>query len=255
MRFYDANLSFGINTNVDERPLLPCPTMADLETALRRAGVSGGLVRMEASDSSGAVLGNRLLKEALAGVREDLDLYGMYTVLPSYTHETPPPAELPAVMREGKFAALRLAPSVHHFMAKPGILADILTMAADRKIPVMFDTACGIAMEEIYDIMERFPGLTAILAYNNIWPTERLERPFLASFENLRLDLSMMIIDQGIEGLVQEYGSSRLLFGSRFPAMYIGGAMLQLRYADISDEDKEAIAGRNLLAMIKGAAL
>ena len=255
MRFYDANLSYGINTNIDERPILPCKDMMELVTALRRAGVAGGLVRTYASDNSGVAIGNRLLGEALADLPADLDLYGMYTIVPSYTHEIPKPAELPGVMRKGGFAALRLSPGHHHYMAKPGILADIFEMADDKKIPVMFDTACGIALEQVYDLMERFPSLTAILAYNNIWPTERLERPFLANFPNLRLDLSMMIIDQGIEGLVKEYGSHRLLFGSRFPAMYIGGAMLQLRYADISEEDKEAIAGGNLLAMIKEAAL
>jgi len=255
MVFYDTNLSYGIFNAVDNKPLLPCPDMAGLEAALKRAGVSGGLVRTEASDDAGAVVGNRLLKEALANVSDDLDLYGMYTVLPSYTHEIPPPEALPGIMREGKFGALRLAPARHNYMAKPGVLADIFEMADNRKIPVMFDTACGISAEEIYDIMERFPQLTAILAYHNVWPAERMERPFLASFPNLYMDLSIMIIDQGIEGLVREYGSHRLLFGSRFPEMYIGGAMMQLKFADISDEDKEAIAGGNLLAILKGARL
>jgi len=64
-----------------------------------------------------------------------------------------------------------------------------------------------------------------------------------------------MIIDQGIEALTAEYGGSRLLFGSRFPWMYIGGAMLQLLRAEIPEEDKAAIAGGNLLALIKEAKL
>ena len=252
MLFFDANLNYGTVTNVELKPQAPCTTMDGLASALRRAGVAGGLVRTDAADESGAVLGNRLLREDIASAAADgLELYGMYTLLPSYTHEIPAPAELPGVMREGRFGALRLAPRKHRYLAKPGVLADYFEMADAAKIPVMFDTSWGITLEEVYDIMERFPRLTAILSYHNIWPTERYERPFLAQFPNLRLDLSGMIIDQGIEGLVAEYGSSRLLFGSRFPWMYIGGVMLQLLRADISEEDKAAIAGGNLLGMIK----
>ena len=255
MRFYDANLSYGTVTNAEMTPQKPCTSMDGLVAALRRAGAAGGLVRIEAADESGVALGNRLLREDIAASPDDLDLYGMYTLLPSYTHEIPSPAELPEVLRAGRYGALRLAPGKHKYLAKPGVLADYFQMAAARKIPVVFDTACGITLEEVYDIMERFPAMTAILSYDNIWPTERYERPFLAQFPNLRMDLSSMIIDQGIEGLTAEYGGRRLIFGSRFPRMYIGGAMLQLRRAEISEEDKAAIAGGNLIAMIKEAGL
>ena len=251
MRFIDANLSYGHITAVDQKPLAPCETMDGLVAALRRAGVSGGLVRTEAADESGAVLGNALLKEAIAAAPADLELYGMYTLLPSYTHEIPAPGELAAAMAEGGFGALRLAPEKHHYLAKAGVLADYLEMAEAMKIPVVFDTSRGITLAESYDIMERFPKLTAVLSFHDIWPTERYERPFLAAFPNLRMDLSAMIIDQGIEGLVAEYGAGRLLFGSRFPSMYVGGAMLQLIRADIAESEKQMIAGDNLLSMLK----
>lgn len=251
MRFLDANLSYGYITAVDQRPPSPCETFAELVAALRRAGIAGGLVRTEATDESGVALGNELLREALSSAPDNLELFGMYTLLPAYTHEIPPAADLPDALKAGGFGALRLAPEKHRYLPKAGVLADYLDMASEKEIPVVFDTSTGINIGEAYDIMERFPNLTAVLSYHNIWPTERYERPFLAQFPKLRMDLSAMIIDQGIEGLVAEYGARRFLFGSRFPRMYIGGAMLQLRRADIAEEGKEAIAGGNLLEMLK----
>ncbi len=249
MQFYDANLSFGVVVDVDAAPQQPCPTVEALDAALQRAGVAGGLVRTEATDVSGVAIGNELLRTALAEARSAL--YGMYTLVPRFTHEIPAAHDLPAVLKAGKFAALRLAPRVHRFLPKAGVLADYLEMATALRIPVMFDTACGIELGEIYDILERFPRLTAILAYQNIWPADRMYRPFLAQFDNVYMELSSMITDQGIDDLVREYGAERLLYGTRFPYMYMGGQMLQLRHACISEEDKARIAGGNLLRLIE----
>ncbi len=248
MLFYDANLFYGYEVNENKLPPSPCHTIAELSAALERSGIRGGLVRTLAADMSGVAVGNRMLAEDLRTVSSDL--YGMYTIVPSCTREIPAAEELPAVLRRDKMPVLRLNPKGHRFMAKPGVIADYLAVAQDRKIPVMLDTACGITLEECWDIMERFPQLTAILGYTNIWPADRYYRPFLESFRNLRMELSYMITDQGIEELVKLYGAGRFLFASRFPAMSPGGGMLQLRCAEISEADKARIAGENFREMI-----
>ncbi|NMA08109.1 MAG: hypothetical protein GX929_03190 [Clostridiales bacterium] len=248
MVFYDANLSYGTEFNVSRTPPLPCRTIAELDDALERAGVTGGLVRTLAADMSGVVVGNRMLADDLKTVRADL--YGMYTLVPRYTNELPSPEDLPGVLKAWKMPVLRMNPRTHRFLPKAGVLREYLGMAADLKIPVMLDTTCGITLDECYDLLCAYPTLTAILAYSNIWPADRYYRPFLSQFPNLRMELSSMITDQGIEDLVRVYGAQRLLFGSRFPSMYIGGQQLMLRCAEISDADKKLIAGENLRNMI-----
>ena len=248
MLFYDANLSYGLDSNVTRRPMQVCGTIQELDTALDRAGVTGGLVRQISQDTQGVVVGNQMLADDLK--KSTHDLYGMYTILPPYTHEIPAPADLPAVMKSLKMPVMRLNPRDHRFLPRAGVLRDYLSVAEDAKIPVMLDTACGIGLDECWDIMEHFPNLTAIIAYAQIWPTDRMERPFLAQFPNTVLDLSEMITDQGLEDLVKEYGGTRFLFASRFPSMYIGGQQLNLRCAEISDEDKDLIAGGNFLRLI-----
>ena len=57
MIFYDANLSYGLESNEDARPLRPCRTIGELRAALDRAGIAGGLVRTVAADLEGVVTG------------------------------------------------------------------------------------------------------------------------------------------------------------------------------------------------------
>ncbi len=255
MEFYDANLFYGVPVMAGAQCLKPAKTIADLDAALLRAGAKGGLVRSLTADVTGAVIGNRLLADALHHAKTDL--YGIYTILPSCTWELPNPEEQPEVMRASKMMAARFAPSVHNFLAKPGVLADQLAAFTRRKVPVMMDTGAGLTLEECWDYCEAFPDMTVILAYKNIWPADRYYRPFLEAFPNLHLELSSMITDQGLERLVAKYGAHRFLYGSRFPEMYMGGQMMMLRCAEISEEDKSLIAGGNFLRLaswMKGGA-
>ena len=248
LKFYDANLSYGYEMDVRRMPAKPCHTFGELREAMDRCGVLGGLVRTVAADVGGVKVGNEFLARDLSGAG---DYWGMYTIVPSCTHEIPAPKELPAALRKARMPVIRLNPPEHRYLAKPAVLGDYLAVAEEEKIPVMFDTSCGPTLEQIWDYLEAFPKLTAILAYASVWPTDRYYRPLLEAFPNLRMELSFMLTDQGLEELVRLYGAERFLYGSRFPFMSPGGGMLQLRCAEISDGDKAKIAGENLCAMIR----
>jgi predicted TIM-barrel fold metal-dependent hydrolase len=60
------------------------------------------------------------------------------------------------------------------------------------------------------------------------------------------VDTAQYLLDGGIEAFVADYGPQRLLFGSGFPKSYLGGMMLAIKHAQISEEAKVAIAGKNL---------
>lgn len=253
MEFLDAHLTYGVYVNETAKPPMPCETVGELDDALDRAGVTGGLVYNIAVDASGVVFGNELLARQIKKARHEF--YGVYSIVPRYTHEIPEAADLYGELKRMHMGALRLNPAAHRFLPKAGVLADYFAMAAETKLPVIFDTTCGFDLGQVYDIMERFPDLTAVLSYYNIWPADRYYRPFLAQFPNLTMELSSMITEHGIEELVSEYGAERLLFGSRFPVMYIGGQQLMLHRAKISETAKKQIAGGNLRRLIGEAAL
>ncbi len=251
MVVFDCNLSYG--RVVAGGPAKPCETMGELEQELERAGIAGGLVYHSAQDTVGVVTGNDLLSADLANASRKL--WGVWSLLPSCTGEIPSPQDLPAAMRRNGIAALRLNPQGHKYMPLPAVLGDYLAMACERNIPIHIDTGCGVTLEQAYAYLSAFPKLHCILTHADCWPCDRQLRPFLETFEHVVLDTTYLLTDQGFEAIVRKYGASRLLFGSGFPACYLGAHMLTLRHSDISQEDKEAILGGNLERLVKGVDL
>ena len=54
----------------------------------------------------------------------------------------------------------------------------------------------------------------------------------------------------GIEYLVKKIGPHQLVFGTRYPVSEGGSAIAGMTYADISSEDRAAIAGGNIQRLI-----
>ena len=80
-------------------------------------------------------------------------------------------------------------------------------------------------------------------------------RPLLRSYPSVHVDTARYLLDGGIEQLVDDYGATRLLYGSGFPESYHGGMMLALRHARIPIEAKSLIAGGNLDRILREAEL
>ena len=110
-------------------------------------------------------------------------------------------------------------------------------------------------MEKIYDIMKDFPDLTAIISDGDCWPNGRKLYPLLSSYRNLYLDLSYVMDAGGVEDMVGRFGAQKLLFGTGFPARYTGSMLGVVRSADISEEDRELIFGKNLERILEEAKL
>lgn len=247
MVFYDANLFYAIPM-LSMIPRYPgMNTLAEIDAALQRAGVKGGLIRNLSADG-GIVTSNTILANDLKTAKSDL--YGIYTLAPSCCGDLPAPKDLPEVMKADRMMAIRFTPSMPGFpgfVSRPAVMGDYLAVASEKRIPVVFDTVNGLTPDQIWDYMEAFPELTAIFAPKYSWPVDRIFRPFLERFPNLLLDLSCMITDQGIEHLVEKYGAERFLYATRYPSQYMGGSMFMLRAAQITQEQKDLIAGGNFI--------
>ena len=251
MKVYDCNLSYG--RYASGGPFAPCNSFMQLGDELDRAEISGGLVYHIAADHSGVVTGNNLLAMDLKD--EKRELWGVWSLLPSCTGEIPSPQALPAAMTAQGIGALRINPDGHKYLSLPSVLGDYLEMATERKILVHINTGCGINLEQADRLISAFPKMKVLLTHADCWPCDRLLRPFLEHYENVYLDTTYLLTDQGFEGMVRLYGADRLLFGSGFPTGYLGAHMLTLKHSEISQSDKEAILGGNLLRLVKGADL
>lgn len=255
MKLYDCNLSYGRHFIATQ--YTPCPTIDELCEELANAGLDGGFVRCLASDTTGARYGNEKVAQEIGYARKQygLDLYGAWALLPSSTREIPAPDKLPAEMAKNHIGALYMLPKIHRYLARPLVMGDYMAMAQERKIPVILDTKYGLTMDQICDMLEAYPKLTAVVACEGSWPNARQFYPLLEAFPNVALDLTYMWDDQGIEEIVDRYGADKLLLGSGFPERYLGGFIAYVRAAEISDEDKALIFGGNFERLVKEANL
>ena len=115
-------------------------------------------------------------------------------------------------------------------------------MLSEKKIPVLIKAT----LNQIRDILRDFPDLTVIAISQGPHPLDRYFRPLIENYKNFYFDISSYLCDSGIESICSRYGPSRLIFGTGYPANYMGSAMLRLQQADIPKHYKEAIANKNL---------
>ena len=243
--FLDCSLNYGPQTAAEN--LKCCADIESLIGEMNRAGISGGLVIKTIKE---VILANKSVAE---DIKDKNGLKGVWQILPSCTGEIPSPFDLPKIMKENNIAALTINPKAHRYLPRKNVIGDYLEMAAGRKIPVLLNTARGLTLEQADDIMKDFPDLTAILTYEDCWPSDRLLRPFLDAYPNLCLDMTYILTDAGLPDMLKKYPAEKILFGSGFPVSYMGAHMLVIKHAEISGEDKIKIAGGNLKKLLEVA--
>ncbi|MDW7658676.1 MAG: amidohydrolase family protein [Bacillota bacterium] len=246
MEFFDCNACYGHDRT--SRLLKPVLSVNDLNDEMERAGVGRAVVFRTDQYLAEPDLGNRLLADDL---QENEHLYGLWALTPVHTGEIPGPDNILAEMKRNRIIGFRLFPESLHYLPRAFVLREWLDLALKHRIPLFVNTAHGCSLDALADILEQYPDLTVVLTDPNVWPRDRMLRPFVAGFPNVYLDLSYMITAGGIESFVAEYGASRLLYGSAFPKCYFGANMLMIRHADISQADCQLIAAGNLERIIR----
>jgi len=247
MFFFDCNAYFGLPSL---RPPLPVPQAEDLHVELQRSGVSKALVWHIAQHDASPQAGNQLLAEGIAPYD---NLTGCWAILPNQAREFPAPREFLEQMRIARVRAVRMFPDSHKFLLNRVSMGDWLEVFSAHRVPVLLSLSYGTSWQTLYSILAEFPEMTTILCDHGCWGEDRLFRPLLEAYPYVYVDTAQYLLDGGIESLVRDYGSSRLLFGSGFPNQYIGGMMLAIRHALISPEAKAAIAGDNLERLLAQA--
>ena len=119
-----------------------------------------------------------------------------------------------------------------------------------HRVPLFLSVERGANWQIVYDLMAEFPDLVCVICDHGCWGEDRRFRPLIERYPHVYVDTAQYLLDGGVEAFVKDYGSERMLFGSGFPASYLGGMMMLIQHARISDEDKNAIAGKNLERML-----
>ena len=243
--FYDCNTWLGRPQNLPSGFHGPADfSAAALLKAMERAGIGRALVWHAAQRDSHPVTGNELLVQSIAG--HEHQLTPCWVILPPDTGEL---GDLDAFFRaagEAGVRAFRAFPDINRYQLRFTTMHEIFERMIAARIPLVLNVPANVSWDGIYDLMAEMPELIVILTNLGLWGTDRNFRPLLRTYPDVYIETTTYIVDGGIEDFVKTYGADRMFFGSGFPEAYHGGMMLALAHSDISDEDKQAIAGGNL---------
>jgi predicted TIM-barrel fold metal-dependent hydrolase len=248
LEFFDSNVYLGRPMNRLPGQFGPTPaSVEDLLQEMDRSGVARALVWHVAQRDSYALTGNDLLDRAVAG-RERLA--PCWTLLPPQTGELGDLDAFFARARRAGVRAFRAFPDMQRFLLRRDVMGDVLDRMMAARAPLILRVPGSASWETVYDLLADAPELTVILTNMGVWGTDRYFRPLIENYANVYIETSQYIADGGIEAFVESYGAQRMLFGSNFPECYMGAMMPAIAHAEISDEDKRAVAGGNLSRLL-----
>ncbi len=247
LNYFDCNCSIG---------RVPYPYLLDIsdEEGLKRemdaAGIEEALVSHSEARDTDPAGGNALLDAAIAGERR---LHPVWTVLPHYAGDLPAPTELLAGMEAKGVNAVRMHPTAacHSFSLAEWNSGELLAALNEARAPLILDIEV-VGWDAIVAILKNYARLP-VIASNVSYRHNRFTHALFGKYENLYVETSRYFGAGVFEDVVRRFGSRPLLFGSNMPRFTGTAAVSMLTYADISREDKQAIAGENLRRLLKEA--
>ncbi len=250
MQFFDASLPLGrTNKAVAESPR----TEAEALALMDRYDVAEALVFHTVGRDSDPELGNRALG-SLASER----LHQVWALDPACVRDEPAGAWILRGVRQGMRAVLvnplmsRIRPS------RSPRLAEVAEQLAERQIPMLFAYRSRTSGEDAidwYDLADfcaTFPHVPMIA-----WEFRtRSNRPLfdaLSQTENLIVSTASLWQAQMVEQIARSFGPHRLVFSLGLPLLDPGTFQAVVRYADLPEPDREAIAHGTLRALLQEA--
>lgn len=240
MEWFDCNAGFGL-------PSVPsgrfATTSQELRDELDFCGVKDALVWHAAMKDESAQTGNRLVVEE---TQSDAGLHPLWAILPLATGELGTLDQWFAAMKASGVKALCAYPERHRYLLNGLTFGPLFEEMSSRGIPLLLDRDWRL----ITELLAEFPRLTVVALNHSSWGDDRNFRPLLERYPNFHLDTASYDLDGGVPDFVARYGPNRLLYGSAFPTMQMGGSILIVAQADISDDARVAIAGGNLRRLL-----
>jgi hypothetical protein len=245
LRLLDATVGFGPYRT---RVFRYARTVSELIDELDFCGIDEALVYHTAQRFDQTTIGNERLVNEIGGCAR---LHATWAVLPGATGEQPPVGQLLEQMRTHHVRALRLFPRDHRYFLDGLSWGDQLPVYAERRIPLFVKAG----LDRVADLLRAFPSATVITDTLGANPLDRYAWPLLEAYPNLYYETSGYLTAGAIEAFCQRFGADRLVFSSGFPDYPSGAALLTLVGADISDDDRQAIARGNLARLLASVEL
>ncbi|MDF2686235.1 MAG: hypothetical protein K0S55_1416 [Clostridia bacterium] len=144
-------------------------------------------------------------------------------------------------------AAVRLFPHSQKLPLDPFYCGEIFEIFDALEIPVILESG-EYSFTELPALLKEFKKVKLVLLRPGL-NMARVTYSLLRKTENVYFDISTMDDAGLLDELVNKFGAERFLFSSGLPQFEPSGPLGLVKYARISDGDKEKILGINWLKM------
>jgi len=252
MQFFDANVQIGRYRQLAEG--MPFSREALIDD-MDRFGIAEALVLDSLSREVHAGCGN---ERVLDWTRDEPRLHPAWALLPPQTGELGPLDELPDRMIQAGVRAAKLFPGHYTFSLQQWCVGDLLQVLEQHRVVTFIDyneSFVGTPMDAtnwdaVVALCRAYPKLPVVVSEGRFRSANRMMYEALDKCPNLHFEISGFWAHRGIEYVCREFGSDRLLFGSKWPVREIGGEIATTRFAQIAPEEMANIAGDNLRRLL-----
>lgn len=237
---------FDVNMIVGKRAVRYPGSYCDTETILKKMdqyGIERALVYHASAKEDDPGIGN----EKLLKITEDSDrLFPVFVAIPHHTRPEFAPEPFLETLRANKVRAVKIFPGVeaHNFLLTREVSGDLFEMLAANRIPLLIGHNQA-GLDVIYRLSREYSELRMIVTDF----TYRQDRNLYALIEKMPhvyIETIGYKTFTGIEEFCKHFGSERLVFGSGMPFYSGASAVSMINYLQLSEEEKENIAYRNL---------
>jgi len=196
--------------------------------------------------------GNRYLLEA---VKPHPNLIPVFVLTPLVEQEFGGKQSLRESIEKNGVGAVRLFPFDQSFTLNLWNVDKLFSLLDEACVPVFLE-CMGLngnidsSLPQLHDLATAYPN-TPIVLLNPGYRRLRILYELFERCHNLSMDTCTLIPYRGIEDFISNFGSGRLLFSSRMPFMEGGASLGRLLYAEIEPADRENIAYRNALSLLR----
>ena len=242
LMFFDCNCIFGRRR---DRKINEPFLLRDLKNDMVHFGIRKALVVHAASRDYNPSIGNM---DILSITNKDENLFAVWAILPEATGELPNITIFLEQFFKKKIKAIIAFPKLHKFSLSEWSIGHMLKAFEEKNIPLLLPFS-ETSWDDIYLLCKRYPSLPLIITgidYRQL----RYLLQLWQLYKNLYIDTSWLSINGIFEYLYKKGYVQNLLFGTNYPVYSPGAAVTMITYADISEENKSKIAGKNLLNLL-----
>jgi predicted TIM-barrel fold metal-dependent hydrolase len=251
IKYFNCHATIGKYEGKD--PAAPWTT-EDLLAEMDRCQIHGALVYSHLAATVNPEVGNPMVTETC---KKHSGLFPCWVTLPHHSGEylRLKPKELLLHMEENTVRTIKLFPRSSKFRVDQNTLGQLLNLMQEAELLLIFDRGeyendVQIEWQELEWLCENFPRLPVLL-HKVRWESTRTILPIAERFQNLYFEFSNYQGNRMLEFWCNKIGHERLLFGTQSPQKSMGAARAYIDYSDLTADQRIAIAGENLLKLLK----